>query len=127
MDNAGNEAGRPQWNGGASLWTARITTAEIMGTAIKVVALRVLLTTIALAALVYAGDRISIVYRIPKGREPFGSVQVQKVFTVKLKNQKKEYMFDPPQPQQCVHSLFPQLGLAPCWYLELHRTEEVDY
>ena len=98
-----------------------------MATAIQTVGLRVLFSTIALAALIFAGDRISIVYRIPNGREQFGSVQVQKVYTVKLRNQKTEYMFDPPQPQRCVHSLFPWLGLAPCWYRERHRTEEVEY
>jgi hypothetical protein len=45
---------------------------------------------------------------------------------VKLKNQRTELMFQPPQAEQCVYSLFPQLGAAPCWYLERHATQKID-
>ena len=95
--------------------------------AIKVAVLRVILITLALLLLIYGADYVSVAYRIPKGRQQFGTVQVQRVYTVKLKNQKTDYMFEAPEPQQCVHSLFPQLGLLPCWYRQQHRTEEVDY
>jgi len=88
---------------------------------------RAFLITAAVLLVVYAGDYMSIVYRIPPGREQFGSVQVDKSFAVKLKNQRTEYMFEPPQAEQCVHSLFPHLGAPPCWYLERHAEQQVSY
>jgi|HubBroStandDraft_1064217.scaffolds.fasta_scaffold207159_1 hypothetical protein len=81
---------------------------------------------IALALAVYAGDFISVRYGIPKGRAQFGSVQVQRYYAVKLKNARTELMFQPPESQPCVHSLFPQLGASPCWYLERHTIERID-
>ena len=87
---------------------------------------RLFFITVTLLLLVYIGDSVSVTYRIPNGRQQFGSVKVRRVFAVKLKNQKTEYMFDQPYSRQCVHSLFPRLGLTPCWYLKRHPTEEVD-
>jgi hypothetical protein len=77
--------------------------------------------------ILFLGDYISIVYRIPNGREQFGSVEVQKLLAVPQKDHKTEYIADPPQTQQCVHSLFPQLGLVPCWYLSRHANQQVNY
>ena len=88
---------------------------------------RLFLIAGALLVLLYLGDHISIVYRIPNGREQFGSVEVQKLLAVPQKDHKIEYIADPPQPQQCVHSLFPQLGLTPCWYMSRHATQQVNY
>jgi hypothetical protein len=88
---------------------------------------RMLLVAVALLLLTYLGDTISIAYRIPKGREQFGSVEVQKLLAVPQKDNKTEYIADPPQEQRCVHSLFPHLGLTPCWYLARHALVQVDY
>ena len=54
------------------------------------------------ARVLYLGDYISIVYRIPNGREQFGSVEVRKLLAVPQKDHKTEYIADPPQAQQCV-------------------------
>ncbi len=89
--------------------------------------MRLLLIAAALLLVLYLGDTISINYQIPKGRERFGSVEVQKLLAVPQKNHKMEYIADPPQTQQCVHSLFPQLGLTPCWYLARHAMQQVNY
>jgi hypothetical protein len=88
---------------------------------------RLLLIAAALALVLYLGDYISINYRIPGGREQFGSVEVQKLLAVPQKNHKTEYIADPPETQPCVHSLFPQLGLAPCWYLARHAMQQINY
>ena len=88
---------------------------------------RLLLIAGALLLLLYLGDYLSMAYRIPKGREQFGSVEVQKLLAVPQKDHKTEYIADPPQAQRCVHSLFPQLGLTPCWYLARHAVEQVNY
>ena len=86
-----------------------------------------LLVAGALLLLLYLGDYVSIAYRIPNGREQFGSVQVQTLLAVPQKDRKTEFIADPPQAQQCVHSLFPQLGLTPCWYLSRHAMQQVNY
>jgi hypothetical protein len=88
---------------------------------------RLFLIAGALLVLLYLGDHISIVYRIPNGRQQFGSVEVQTLLAVPQKDHKNQYIADPPQPQQCVHSLFPQLGLTPCWYMSRHATQQVNY
>jgi hypothetical protein len=88
---------------------------------------RLLLIAGALLLLLYLGDYLSMAYRIPKGREQFGSVEVQKLLAVPQKDHKTEYIADPPQARQCVHSLFPHLGLTPCWYLARHATEQINY
>jgi hypothetical protein len=88
---------------------------------------RLLIILAALLLLSYLGDYISIAYRIPNGREQFGSIQVQRLLAVPQKDRKTEYIADPPQAEQCVHSLFPQLGLAPCWYLARHAIQQVNY
>ena len=89
--------------------------------------MKLLLIAGASLLIFFLGDYISIVYRIPNGREQFGSVEVQKLLAVPQKDHKTEYIADPPQTQQCVHSLFPQLGLAPCWYLSRHANQQVNY
>jgi hypothetical protein len=88
---------------------------------------RVLLVAGALLLLLYLGDHFSIVYRIPGGREQFGSVEVEKLLAVPQKNHKTEYIADPPEAQQCANSLFPQLGSLPCWYLSRHANQQVNY
>jgi len=88
---------------------------------------RLLLIAAALLLVLYLGDYLSITYPIPRGREQFGSVEVQKLLAVPQKNHKTEYIADPPEARRCVHSLFPQLGLAPCWYLARHAIEQVNY
>jgi len=93
----------------------------------KLLGQRLLLIAATLLLLVYLADSISIRYRIPNGREQFGSVEVQKLLAVPQKDHKTEYIADPPQAQQCVHSLFPQLGLPPCWYESRHATQQVNY
>ena len=88
---------------------------------------RWLLIALGLLLLVYAGDYISVAYRIPKGREQFGSIEVQQLLAVPQKDHKTEYIAGSSQQQQCVHSLFPQLGLEPCWYLARHAQQQVNY
>ena len=71
-----------------------------------------------LICLLYVGDYARLRYEIAKNHEPFGSIKVQHYYAVKLKSGKLEYYFDTPQMQQCSHSLFPQMGYTPCWYLQ---------
>jgi hypothetical protein len=88
---------------------------------------RLLGIAIGLVLLAYVADRVSLVYRIPNGRAQFGSVEVRKLLAVPQKDHKTEYIADPPEEQQCVYSLFPQLGLPPCWYESRHAMQQVNY
>lgn len=81
------------------------------------------LSGVALAALVYAGDYA--IFRLREGlkRNPYDSVTVQHFDAVQKKNGKTEFFFHPPQLQTCANALFPHDGLAPCWYLNRHREQ----
>lgn len=82
--------------------------------------------TVLLFGVLYFGDYLSVRYRIPKGREPFGVVTVQTSYAVKQKDGKTEYYFNPPENQTCVHALFPHLGYSPCWYLGRHSKRQIN-
>ena len=73
---------------------------------------------VATACLAYIGDYARFRYKMARNQQPLGSVKVQHYYAVKLKDGKLEYYFDPPTTQTCSYSLFPQMGYAPCWYLQ---------
>ena len=79
----------------------------------------------ALGAAVYAADYASLRLKIPP-REPYGIVRVKRYYAVKLKNRNTEYLFDEPEEQACVNSLFPHSGDTPCWYLVRHKEQRID-
>ena len=87
---------------------------------------RWLITACLLLSVVYVGDYLSVRFRIPRSREPFGTVQIQRYYAVKQKDGKIEFMFDPPENQVCVRSLFPHLGSTPCWYLSRRTTQRIN-
>jgi hypothetical protein len=88
--------------------------------------LATVLILVSLVVLAYAIDYLVFRYRVSSNRQPFGSVTVQSYYAVGQKNGKTEYLFDPPQPQMCVHALFSHAGYAPCWYLSRHREQRTD-
>ena len=86
---------------------------------------RVSLVAASVLFLIYAGDYAAVRFRIPAGRNPFGTVQVQRYYSVMKKNGEPDFYFNPPQDQACVRSLFPHLGYTPCWYLQRHKTQKI--
>jgi hypothetical protein len=78
------------------------------------------------AALGYAADYLSLRFRFPGNRNPFGTVTVTQMYVIHEKNGKTEYQFPPPQEQVCVQSLFPHFGYSPCWYLKRHTEQRID-
>ena len=73
-------------------------------------------------ALLYFGDYLLLRLRnvFPKLGPGFGTVQMDRLLAIPLKNGKTEYELDANQPTvvtPCVHSLFPHMGNQPCWYL----------
>jgi len=90
-------------------------------------ALRILAAiTVALVALLYAADYLSLRFKFPGRREQFGSVTVRPLYIIHEKNGKVEYQFADPQDQQCVRSLFPHFGYNPCWYVSRHTEQQIN-
>jgi hypothetical protein len=79
-----------------------------------------------LLSIAYAADYLSVRYRIPGNREQFGTVTVRRYDAVQEKNGKTEFLFNPPEAQTCVRSLFPHFGYTPCWYLQRHTEQRTD-
>lgn len=80
----------------------------------------------ALVAVTFVGDYALLRYRIAAQRNPFGSVTVRPYYAVRLKSGKTEFLFQNPQPETCVNSLFPRFGMAPCWYARRHLEKRTD-
>jgi hypothetical protein len=89
--------------------------------------LRILMIVLISLAIVYVCDDLSVRYRIPRGRQPLGTVTVQRFDAIPEKNGKTEFAFEDPVTQTCVHSLFPHLGYQPCWYLNRHSVQRINY
>jgi hypothetical protein len=92
---------------------------------VKRALLRTALSLVALAAVVYLGDDLSLRLQIPK-RPQFGTVHIQPYLAVPRKDGRIEYMLDDPVDQPCVHSLLPHLGASPCWYLERQKNKRIN-
>lgn len=77
-------------------------------------------------ALAFVVDLAVFRVRVAANWNPYGSVTVDHYYAVRQKSGKTEFMFDPPQAQPCSHSLFPQSGYPPCWYLSRHPEQRTD-
>lgn len=78
------------------------------------------------SALSFVLDYAVFRFRVATNRNPYGSITVEHYYAVQQKNGKTEFLFDPPQPQTCVHALFPHSGWAPCWYLSRHPEQRTN-
>jgi hypothetical protein len=81
-------------------------------------------------ALVYAGDYLSVRFRMlhAKPADPFESVTAPRLLAIPEKGNKTTYELDEQNPTQtvvCVHSLFPHMGNPPCWYLKKKLTQPI--
>jgi hypothetical protein len=88
--------------------------------------LAVLLSVLGAAILAFGADFAVFRMRVATNRNPYGSVVVSHYYAVVQKNGKTQFIFDPPQPQSCVHALFPHAGQQPCWYLSRHPEQRTD-
>jgi len=87
---------------------------------------RIAITLVLTLCVVYAADYAMVKYGLPKGRPAFGTVKVERYFSVMKKDGKPDFYFQPPENQTCVRSLFPHFGYEPCWYLERHKEQKTD-
>ncbi len=78
------------------------------------------------SATLYACDYLLLRFRIATNRTPFGTVKIQPYYAVPQKDGKTQFLFDDPEDETCVHSLFPHAGDDPCWYLSGKKEERID-
>ena len=79
----------------------------------------VFLGAAALTLIAYAADYAVFRYHLGTNAA-FGQITASSYDAVQQKNGKTVYLFNPPEPQTCVHALFPHAGFVPCWYLQRH-------
>ncbi len=87
---------------------------------------RIVVAAVICFLVLYGVDDALVRFRIPKGREPFGTVMVRRYYAIQQKANRVEYVFDKEENQRCVRALFPHLGYVPCWYLSRHPEQRVD-
>ncbi|MGB8010514.1 MAG: hypothetical protein WCF68_02805 [Terriglobales bacterium] len=90
------------------------------------VILRGLVAILVLLAVTYVGDYCSLRYQIPGGRPQFGQVKVNVLYVIHVKGAKIQYEPGPLETDTCSHSLFPQYGYNPCWYVSRHTDKLID-
>jgi hypothetical protein len=88
--------------------------------------IRATLTVLVGVGLLYIGDNLVLRYRMRTPGAAFGSVTVKRYYAIRHKDQRVE--FDPidPEVRPCAHSLFPQFGTNPCWYVSRTTVERID-
>ena len=93
----------------------------------KVFTKRILLAAAAILCALYVGDYLSLRHRLngADSNAALGAIQVRRYWEIPNKSGKLEFSFDPPVMQTCVHSLFPHLGYAPCWYVSREKLQRV--
>jgi hypothetical protein len=80
---------------------------------------------IAAAALVALYIADLLVLRL-RGDAAFSTVRVNVIYAVPEKAARMDYSSGPPEDVQCVRSLFPHFGDAPCWYASRRTMKRVD-
>lgn len=89
------------------------------------VIVRGLVVVAALLALTYVIDDLAVRYRLTRhvADDPLDTVSLY--YATRLKNGTIEIFYTEPVTETCVRSLFPHLGLAPCWYLRRQHVKLV--
>lgn len=91
---------------------------------------RLLLRSIAIVVLsagaIYLCDYMMLRIRIATNRAPYGTVTITPYYAVPQKDGKTQFLFDDPEDETCVHSLFPHAGNEPCWYLSRKKEKRID-
>jgi len=87
---------------------------------------RILFSLVGCAVLLYAGDYVSVRYGLPGGRQTTDTVQIRPYMAIPQKNGREELVPMDARTQTCVISLFPHMGMNPCWYVRGHRQPRID-
>ena len=86
--------------------------------------LRKLIVILIAVGVLYLADFLSLRLGIPH-RDALGSITVHTYYSVKLKNGKTEYDYAGDHLADCSNSVFPQMGVRPCWWVARHTNEQI--
>jgi hypothetical protein len=91
---------------------------------------RVFIAVLALFVLLYILDFAWYEVRvlIPKLGATTGSVHRIRLLAISSKGNKVDYEIDANRPEEdvpCSHSIFPQAGNKPCWYMVRHAKDPI--
>ena len=75
-----------------------------------------------LLVTIFVADWIVLRIRVTHGTA-YGSVEIHQFLATSLKGSKTEFDMTGSFQQTCSHSLFPQGGNLPCWWLERHTAQ----
>ena len=101
-------------------------TVEKLRELLRRIFLGILLAVLGTSLLAYGLDFAVFRTRVAANGNPYGSVVVSHYYAILQKNGKTQFIFEPPQPETCVHALFPHSGMQPCWYLSRHREQRTN-
>jgi hypothetical protein len=78
-------------------------------------------------AVSFALEDVSVRFKIPKSRDPLGSITVHRYYVLFKSKEKANVWPAGDITQTCVQSLFPHLGYSPCWFAGLRTEQRIDY
>jgi hypothetical protein len=88
---------------------------------------RLLIGALAMLAILYVGDDLSVRHRMAHRKNGNPLEEVTYYYATMLKNGRVEVFYDQPETEVCVHALFPHLGHRPCWYATRHTVHRVGF
>ena len=74
----------------------------------------------------YGVEDLCVRARFPLS-DPYRSITVHRVYTLHKSREKVNIVNAEPGEETCVRAVFPHLGYTPCWYLERHTEQQVDF
>ena len=86
----------------------------------------VVIGILAAIAIIYIGDYLVLRYRIATNRNATDQVTIKPYFAIQMKNKDTEFEFQPSYVETCANSLFPHMGMQPCWYEKKHTEKRTD-
>jgi hypothetical protein len=85
-----------------------------------------LITVLGALVLIYAGDYAVLRYRLATNKNATDQVTIKPYYAIQMKNKDTEFEFQAPYVETCANSLFPHMGMQPCWYEKKHTERRTD-
>jgi hypothetical protein len=83
---------------------------------------RILILLVLIPAATYLAD-----FAVVKMRgTPTSNVTIRQYLAIPQKGNKLQYAPADPAIEECIQSLFPHNGDRPCWYVNQHKTRQID-
>ena len=76
--------------------------------------------------LTFIGDYAVLRYRMATNKSATDQVTIKPYFAIQMKNKDTEFEFQAPYVETCANSLFPHMGMQPCWYEKKHTERRTD-